>query len=348
MKAPIRARGFSLVEFMIGAAVGLLLLTAVSSVMLSTKSTQKTGDAVSRIDDSARLALSMMSQDVRVAGYRGCLGDRPSLRTSPIATTRNTLPLPLPYIDRYDTGIQGFQGNGGGFAPALDPDVAALVPAPNPGSDVLTVRIPIGEPIAVTATMASSSAPINAADATVLGRDVRAMIANCVRAAVFAVTNAAPAAVVVHSPANNSTSDLGWSFGTDATIVPMATVTWYVGATPAAAQQPGGLSLYRVVNGNAPVEVIDGVEQFRVLYGENITGELPNGNTSAERYVPAGTVANWSNVMSVRTELLLRSIDAGTTANGQSYRYGGQSQTGADTRLRMTFTAGASLRNRAK
>lgn len=49
--------------------------------------------------------------------------------------------------------------------------------------------------------------------------------------------------------------------------------------------------------------LISGVENFQVLYGEDI-----NGDSAADRYVPANYGAlNWANVVSVRLSFLLRS-----------------------------------------
>ena len=95
-----------------------------------------------------------------------------------------------------------------------------------------------------------------------------------------------------------------------------------------ASSQP---ALYRQHNGSN-VEMIEGVENMQILYGEDT-----DNNKTANRYVAsdtAGLVMN--NVVSVRLTLTLRTIEdnvAGVTANG-------------DRRIRRTYTTTITIRNR--
>jgi len=63
--------GFSLVELLVGSALGLILLAAILSIYLSAKQTYNIQDSLARMQENARLALRLISHDARMAGYLG-------------------------------------------------------------------------------------------------------------------------------------------------------------------------------------------------------------------------------------------------------------------------------------
>lgn len=64
-------RGVSLIELMISTVIALFLLGALGSVYLSSKDTYRTSEAVSRLQDNARFALRIVSDDLQLAGFLG-------------------------------------------------------------------------------------------------------------------------------------------------------------------------------------------------------------------------------------------------------------------------------------
>jgi len=64
-------RGFSLVELLVAMVVGLLVLGGVLAAYLRARDTQATGESVARLQENARLALAIIAQDLRMAGYWG-------------------------------------------------------------------------------------------------------------------------------------------------------------------------------------------------------------------------------------------------------------------------------------
>ena len=342
------ARGFTLIEFMIAMAVGLMLLAAVVSVFFGTKQTYRAQDVSGRMQESARFGLSSMELDLRTGGYRGCVGDNLALRASTFAATFNTVLNPAVYSDNYAVEVQGFEGTGGGWAPGLDPALAALNPPPDPRSDIVTVRSAQGAGIPVTLAMASKTDNVTVAAATGITAGTRVMISNCVKASVFTVSAVAGGVTLTHTTADNSTTNLRWAFGTDSFVMPIQTTTYYVGASPVASADPTGLSLYRVRGSNPPEEIVDGVDQMKILYGENLSGAATDGNVNAEHYVGAGTVASMPNVVSVKVSVLFRSYDAGASPVAQTYRFNGNQTTATDLRTRRAYLTTIGLRNRTK
>ena len=81
----IRTGGFSLVEVMIAITLGLLLTAAVLQLFVGNSATFRTTDAISRVQENARYAQSVLNQELRMVGYRGCL----SKQTIAITNTLN-------------------------------------------------------------------------------------------------------------------------------------------------------------------------------------------------------------------------------------------------------------------
>ncbi|HEY7886274.1 MAG TPA: prepilin-type N-terminal cleavage/methylation domain-containing protein, partial [Cellvibrionaceae bacterium] len=66
-------RGFSLVELMIAITIGLVLMTGVVQMFLSSKTVFSTQQGISRIQETGRMAMEFMAKDIREAGYQGCM-----------------------------------------------------------------------------------------------------------------------------------------------------------------------------------------------------------------------------------------------------------------------------------
>jgi len=330
--------GFSLVELMIAVTLGLIVITAVSSIFLSSNTTNKTQENMARLQENARFALNKMQTDIRMAGYRGCLGRKGS---SP-----NTNPTPVnniingsTYADTFLLALQGFNAGAASWSPPLDSSIAAATPAPTAGSDIISVRMGTGTSTPLSALMASESATIAiAANPDNLAIGNTALIADCVTSTVFKVTGIS-ATFIEHSTATNTTASLGRAFDTDAVVMPIATVTYYVGPS---ADLANGLSLWRKTNNSSSEELADNVEQLQITYAED-----SNADWVPDKYVSADNVTNMNNVIAVKLMLLTRTTDDKLSSNGQNYTFNGVSTTPSDKRIRRAFNLVITLRNRA-
>lgn len=72
------ARGFTLVEMMVAMTVGIMVLIALSSVMISNSSSRRSGDRNATLQTSARYAIEVLRRDVQHAGYAGGTGYMPN------------------------------------------------------------------------------------------------------------------------------------------------------------------------------------------------------------------------------------------------------------------------------
>ncbi|HYL88944.1 MAG TPA: PilW family protein [Burkholderiales bacterium] len=124
---------------------------------------------------------------------------------------------------------------------------------------------------------------------------------------------------------------------------------------PAACTDPPAGSCY---------PLIPSVENFQIVYGEDIGAApfTPNPDGSVDRWVPAGSVSNWDNVLSVRVALLMRTTDQVSSAvdsrvyamSGTNVRpcpggwTAGACAAGTDSRSRRLYTSVINLRNRTQ
>lgn len=66
-------KGFTLVEVLVAAALGLLLLGIVITVYIGSKSTFQAAEGVARSQEATRFALHFMKRDIRMSGFQECL-----------------------------------------------------------------------------------------------------------------------------------------------------------------------------------------------------------------------------------------------------------------------------------
>jgi len=64
-----RASGRSLIELMVAMAIGLGMSMAVSSLYIASRGTARTGDAAMEVRANGRLAIQLLSEQLRMAGY---------------------------------------------------------------------------------------------------------------------------------------------------------------------------------------------------------------------------------------------------------------------------------------
>jgi type IV pilus assembly protein PilW len=147
----------------------------------------------------------------------------------------------------------------------------------------------------------------------------------------------------------NTSNNLTKTYQQDAELFIFASRTYYI--ANGAGGQP---SLWRLDNtaatgGDNPIELVEGVENMQILYGEDTDGDrIPN------RYLTVNSVSNLANVVAVRVSLLLRTLDDNLLQLAQTYSYNGVTCPGGagcptvrPLSLRHTFNTTVNLRNRS-
>ena len=334
----MRQRGFSVVELMVAMVIGLILMAGVLQAFSGSRATYTINERLARLQENQRIAADMIQNDIRQAGYRGCAKETPFSNTLNSDTTLQW---------NFAVPLQGYEAT---TATAWSPVLDAAIDSPRGDSDILAVRVPIrgGQSVVLNSdmsaatdklqTVAVSPAPFAAGDVV--------MLADCSAATVFQVTGYAAGEIshevgsaVTNKGPGNASNDLGYAFRTNATIMPVETVIYYVRDNAA-----GEPSLWRRAGGAAAEEVVEGVESMQVLYGEDTSGDR-----QIDGYVTANNVSDWESVLSVQVGLLLRSADEfGSATDNQTYTVL-DTTIGpvADRRQRIVLTTTATLRNRA-
>ena len=306
-----KQKGLTLIELMIALVIGLLLLGGTVSMFISNKRVYREQESMGRLQENARFALGEVMHDIRMAGYTGC-SDNASKTSNHLngVTSTNILDFGNP--------IEGSE-DGGDWKPSNSTDVIGSMVA---GTDGITIRFMEDTGLTVEApymTNQSASLHVSAPNSLVPGEIVAA--ADCDSTDIFQITNTDPGSTgtVTHNSGSgtpgNATKPLQKRYLDSASIVRYIARRYFIGTGAY-----GGPSLFRSVysqdkddsdgDGNTTEviqhneELIEGVENMQVLYGEDTAG----ADKIADTYVTADNVTNWSNVVSVRIALLFRTI----------------------------------------
>ena len=331
-----RQQGFSLVELLVGMALALVLTGVIITVFSRSNRTSSITQTINEIQEQARVALDMLQRDVRLSGYIGCNSNRLANSGGLV----NVIDAPTGYLNNLDQYLMGHEGTGAAFSPAASTGLAAAVPTALRSSDAITIRVPLGEPISLSATMGTGSATIPVFSTAGFTVGQRAVVGDCVQSTAFYVTSLGGGLQHTAAVGTNANADLGRAFGPDAMVVPFTTLTYYIAPNGTGTDN----SLYRRVdNGAVSEEIAEGVEDFQLQYGQDT-----NGDIFADLFEPADDVADWTRVVSVRASLLMRSkLERATQSGAQDYDFNGQVDVApGDNRLRRPFNVTIQLRNR--
>jgi type IV pilus assembly protein PilW len=354
-RAVTRARsgGFTILELLIAMTLGLLLMTAVISVFVGSLRTYRTADAMSRIQESARITMEVLRQDIRQAGFFGCrnnlrIEDPPGTGALAPGLIRNTLNSSSTEFD-FGAAIEGYRWLGGqwsdlvGGAGALNPAaVTVLTPAPATHSDIIAISRADDAGI-VVASHNLPAATIFLDGASDIQQFDVLLVSDCTIGAIFQATGANPgnsAGSVVHNTGTvkvgpgNRTTNLGRTFDPSASVFRMIKHYYYV-ANSADTGRPG---LFR--NGE---ELAEDVERMRATFAVDT-----NNDQQIDGYLAADAVADWNDVVAVRFELVFSSGDETNVVDSpQTFTfYDGTTYTAPDNRMMQMFTLTVGLRNR--
>jgi len=327
-------RGMTLIELMIALVLGLVVTGVVIEIFLSSKQMYRVQDARARLQENGRYAIQQLANNIKNAGYKGC-----ATRSASVPVT-NTLNDSNQYLWNFAIGIQGFDASGAQWTPPKD--VSIDTPTPDQGTDILTIRT-MSDPVIRVKTHPGGTPPGSAAITVNTPNQLQAfdivMVTDCLTSAIFQISSGNPntSGSVVHNTGitpdhgpGNLTTALGKNYA-GAELVKLTTTSYYI----------SGDSLFKRVLNDAPVELVEGVEDMQVLYGVDT-----NRDGSAEQYVTASTTIDWSEVVSVRVNLLLATLESGLTVDGvQTYSFNDTSTAASDTGLRAGFSRTISIRN---
>ena len=339
LRKPRRAHGMSLVELMVGLSIGLFGVAVMGVMYVGSKTTYVAQESGSRLQENGRFAMDTIANDLRMSGFKGCLGS---------GAVDNTLNTSTALLYNFGEPIWGSRSVGGAWSPLLGAPADTL--AALPAGDVLVVRRPTGLGWALIGEMASPSAPLPITPTANFAQGDLLVVADCGTASVFQATNAAPGAGgslahvsgtagVVPGVATNAMSR---AYANEARVWRMQTLIYYLANSE---RHPGESALWVYANpvydGRAQrTELVTGVERMAVTYGVDT-----NGDFNADRFFDASGVTNWAQVVNARVELLLNGGTASNATASQPYVFGGLTVTPTDKKLRTVMSMVVALRN---
>ncbi len=355
-------KGLTIIELMISLVISSLVTLGLVQMFTANQESSSLLRGQATLGESGRFAMEMIGRSLRKANYRGCNSKRA------VEDTIDTVPYEFA-LDMGIQGYEGSAGTwtpdfsitrmpmtsgstdtnvyspGGESGTGIDLD--ALVD----DTDILTVWFASPTEYSVdTATepLVSGVEPIllNASPTDIedaLDRYHVAFINDCSTENMFVVTqinNRSGSAELEHTAGvgvgatQNLTPIMGTGSGyQDGVVVqPIVSHTFYIG-------QSGNVnafgdpinSLFRKDGINAPIELVEGIEDMEILYGVDTGGEALVPST----YVPASGVSDFKDVIAVRVQIVANSVDDVGSSD-------------ADGILRRTFTQTVRLRNRLK
>ena len=370
--------GLTLIELLVAAALGLLLLGIVITIYLGAKNTFRAAEGVARSQEATRFAMHFLKQDTLKAGFQDCSGGVSSSKPSGISTrsylddSNAAFPPSIENAifgwefsgtdinDNYELDyedieaeftqadvesartsntaastewsgnyIQGFPGT----ATVLNlPDLLADL-EPMSGSDIFAVNVSTPVTGVYPSEVINQRQPfINTVDSdgnsTASGIENGRIIKVGDCSAVETFQNYATENddnILLNplsgslDPGNTLNGNFQWQkkWGPEATIYRTETKVFYVGTGS------GGLpSLFEYTTecgfadncGAVQSELVEGVENMQILYGEDLSG--PDGKLDgiADRFLSADDVVDFNDIIAVKISLLVRSPGNGTDA----------------------------------
>ncbi len=283
-------RGLSLIELMISITIGLLILVTLSTLFINQSKTRAELEKSNRMIDNGRYAIELLSDNLRLAGFYdsyvptsgipAALYD-PCDKTALTNSTEN--------LDIMRVAVQGY--NASTTSTPVFSALCAAVPnvALNPGSDILVVR---------RASTVSLPQPSTAVSGTIY-----LQVSSCPSDAINYVIATAPAAFPLYLKTCATTATL-------APLRPFLVQAYFV--SPYDIAGDGIPTLKRVEfdpagSGNFVVTpLVEGIEYMQIDYGVDDTSD-----GEADRYVDCSlcSITDWSNVVSVKINLVARNQD---------------------------------------
>ncbi|MFK8015413.1 MAG: PilW family protein [Gammaproteobacteria bacterium] len=269
-KFSINQRGFSLIELMVGLAIGVFLIAGTLSVYQESQSAILVSERMARMQESGRYAISVIEEDIRAVGLWGLLNSTEYVagRATPadavdIAVTGD---CQVNWVVNIDTPIEGFDNSNGYAATCL-----SGVNYVN-NSDVLVLRH-------------ADERDLTAADLGVGGIYLRS---DQTHAEIFAGTT------------------LPNGFAPDARINEIRAIAYFISdESDSDADTPSLRRAFVDMTGATPTidteEVISGIEDFQVQYGVDLSGD-----GSANSYLNADDVVDEAQIVALRLWLRLR------------------------------------------
>lgn len=359
-----RQTGFSIMELLIALLLGLVVVAGIVQLFVGNSRTYALVNAQSRLQENARFAFEFMTQAARNAGYYGCapeanyvikglVGSWESIPEYDLSRSvggfealgdgnflpNNLLTLPVSEDD-LDLNVH-ISGHGIDRSALQDTsDIVIFRNIEQPVARLQQVLQADGDPVVYT--------PDGEPDFRV---DDVVVVADCEQAALIKVTgiaegvnnktlfhevsqdgfnfdNGATVSTLAGDILPRTLSVIGRAYGISSVVGRMQTTIFFIAPSVQSNQSGDQIyALWRKQGAEAPVELVQGVENLQIYYGVDTTlDQIPNVN----RYQTIDAVNDPASIVAVRIRLDVSSPDNLAETND---------------RLRRSFSKTISVRN---
>lgn len=316
-------KGLSLVELMISIVLGLLVAIAASNVYLSNKQSYRTNNAVSRVQENARIAFELIGRDLRQARSTGC-GNQGAV-SNLLNINAGTGALDW-YSDFAARGLIAFDG-------AIVDTNPALTTGTSPGNHVSgtdnMTLIGVGD---LSYSLASDYVASDGLDITESNPELApgdlVVICDPSQADIVQITslNGDKFRVATGTGTPGNSGGLAYIYRSSNTLVsPLKSVTWYIGCNPVAAlncdPDLGGTSLYRLTAVGVTASVSVATQAQEMVRGVSSL-DLSFHQVGTDTFEDAEDIASWAPnlIDAVRSDLQFVGFDGANATGTQIIR----------------------------
>jgi type IV pilus assembly protein PilW len=321
-------RGISLVEVLVAAAIGIVLLGVMSAIYLANRKVFQYQESYSRIQESGRYVMEVVGREARSAAYTGCGG---------LSQTTNIInDVGTNWWLDVDRMIWGYDSG----AAALPGELRTSASTPVTDSDVFIVkyRASANESTITDHDLANKRFTVGA---DTLFRQGQALMAtDCSHTGVFRMSNSGSTNKVEYDTTYNTANVLSFAkYAPGGFISPLITNAYYVMRSddaafvdtpnPCPSTDPSFVRrvlAVRTLSGstdgqmNSPRPVVCDVQSIQLRYG---VSNGTDSRLSVGQFMTATQIgtdpAKWQQVISMRVELLIVNPKANTTDSDTAY-----------------------------
>lgn len=333
-----RKKGFTLIELMVALSISLIVSMFLLSFFFANRTTFKAIDSTHKIQNTAQFIFDTMTKDVRSGGYMGCSANSEFHNVLSSFNNGNA------DWSNLRAPIRGYtDGNYHNLMVDAVSDAFTITSADMERSAIVKYHAPTNTP---PTFLLSSKNPFTSGEQVV--------VADCATATVFKIATATDDTITYTSDGNCVTSGfvgLGascntvvprvYTFSNGSMITGLRSRGYFVAPSESDSSR-NSLYLIDFLRGGVVEEVAENVEKMVVNYGID-----SDGDGVVNRFVKAGSVSNWSEVIALEVELLFKAQDANVTINPQSYVIDGNLETATDRNLYRSYKTFIALRNKA-
>jgi type IV pilus assembly protein PilW len=270
--------GLSMVELMVAVTVGLILLAGVAQIFINSKAAYKVQGGSGLLHENARYAMNKLGYDIHMAGHWGGL-QPDELSGTPAVASGLSSDCDLSWIYDAETPAQGYQGAATPPLDCIDADDYVA------GTDVLTLRFAEGVPTK-NAGVSSSGIYLRSS----VGRLGKFVSASEITNGTTGIANADGTYNYLYRPVLYYLRSCG-------VVGTSGSCSNALDSTPTLVR--------KTLNGDQfqTEPMVEHVEHMQLMYG--LDTDVPKDGI-VDRYVSAGAVTNWQDLLSVRVNLIVR------------------------------------------